>query len=401
MLTGLSLLCLVAGIFIIYNTTSTGASPPGRPHGGASAHRARRRARSFGCSWSEALVLGDARHRARHRRRHRPRPGLLVGMVTDSMGVIFQLRFPADTPGDDLRQLGVICGRRDRRDALRVSFTAFQVSRLNPLSGHAQEATRRPLAADSSRYLVAAGSSLIVISASALMLELGEFEVHRCWGQLWCDALERLRDRDRDSSRIVGGPCALGGTRPSCSGPRVEVAATSLFRAPTRTGVTVAAVALVLTVGIDRRRPSPTASIASDAPPTSRGFLAGDLIVSAVATEGGWLETPTGRPSSMSLRACRVCGGSRGRALPGQMFRGRAHCDRRIQRRLLRSRALSLLAGIGEGDAARAADLVYVVAAAVNISTNFADHFDVHVGDTVTLDTPTGRLSAASSWRRA
>src|SRR5262249_26548747 len=68
-------------------------------------------------------------------------------------------------------------------------------------------------------------------------------------------------------------------------GPEGRVAAESLLRAPTRTGVTVAAIALVLAVAIT------VASLSLSHRTCVKGyfvngFLASDLAVSAVATEG-------------------------------------------------------------------------------------------------------------------
>jgi putative ABC transport system permease protein len=94
MLTGLRLLCLVAGVYIIYNTTATGAVQralvmAGLRLIGADAGRLLR------LFMVEALVLGVGGTLlgipagivlAR----------LLTGMVADAMGVIFQLRFPIE-----------------------------------------------------------------------------------------------------------------------------------------------------------------------------------------------------------------------------------------------------------------------------------------------------------------
>src|SRR4029453_14907538 len=115
---------------------------------------------------------------------------------------------------------------------------------------------------------------------------------------------------------------ALGRPLPPPSGPAGQVAAASLVRAPTRAGVTVAAIALVLTVAIT------VASLSLSHRNSVRsyfvnGFLASDLSVSGVATEGGWLESPI--PGSVATELRMLPGVRRTemwRVLPGGRFRG-------------------------------------------------------------------------------
>jgi ABC-type lipoprotein release transport system permease subunit len=177
-------------------------------------------------------------------------------------------------------------------------------------------------------------------------------------------------------------------------GAEGRVAAESLFRSPTRTGVTIAAIALVLTVAITAASISLSLqrSIASY---FLGGFLAADITVSAVATEGGWLESPI--PDSLTDEVAAVDGVASVellRILPGQSFRGE-----RIA-----------LAGLSDGlfdpkrypsGWYRAGDPVTAAVAlragkGVNVSTSLADRFGLHVGDTVDLDTPSRSRSSAS-----
>jgi hypothetical protein len=93
-------------------------------------------------------------------------------------------------------------------------------------------------------------------------------------------------------------------------------------RAPTRTGVTVAAIALVLTLAIT------VASLSLSHRNSVRnyfvnGFLASDLAVTGVATEGGWLESPI--PAGIATDLRMIPGIRRTemwRVLPGVIYRG-------------------------------------------------------------------------------
>src|SRR5205814_3523961 len=67
-----------------------------------------------------------------------------------------------------------------------------------------------------------------------------------------------------------------------------RVAAEGLARSPGRTGVTAAVIALSLTLAVT------VSSVARSFRESERNWviLMGDLVVSSIATEGGWLETP-------------------------------------------------------------------------------------------------------------
>ncbi len=384
MLTGLSLLCLVAGVFIIYNTTSTGALHRAVVMAGLRRLGATQR-QVFSLFMFEAFVLGALGTAA----------GLAIGivlarllssMVTDSMGVIFQLRFASNVPHLDVPQLAVIAATGVAATLFASGFAARQVARVDPLQVLRFD-TRRPLRSVESRHLVAVWFALVLISVVTLVLEhrfksiaWGNFGATLWNGSVIVIAIPMVTAVARGLSNVLARGFGAAG----------EVAAGTLFRAPTRTGVTVAAVALVLTVGMT------VASLAYSFHRTTatyvQGFLAGDLIVSAVATEGGWLESPL--PETLVDELATVAGVERTgsvRALPGQMFRGE-----RI--------AIGAVSDVffapdrfppgwyREGDAAAAAPALRA-GTAVNISTSFADRFGVHVGDVVDLNTPTGSLA--------
>jgi putative ABC transport system permease protein len=383
MLAGLSMLCLVAGLFIIYNTTSTGAVHRALVMAGLRRIGATP-AQVFRLLMLEALVLGAVGTLlgiaagvvlAR----------LLVGMVTESMGVIFQLRLVADGQTVEPRQLAVIALVGIAATLFASAFAARLVARMDPLDAmHA--AALRPFAARPPRALVAWWLVLVVVSAAALV----------CQQQLKSSAWGNFGATLWNASVIViaiplvgwiGG--ALSRLLSRLFRAEGEVAAASLFRSPTRTGVTVAAVALVLTVGIT------VASLASSFHRSTatyvQGFLAGDLVVSAVATEGGWLETPL--PETLAHELATLPGVravESVRALPGQMFRGERIGVGAVTDAFFDPARLP--AGwYREGDPVRAAAALRAGEAA-NVSTGLADRFDLHVGDSIELETPTGKL---------
>ena len=384
MLTGMSLLCLVAGVFIIYNTTSTGALHRAVVMAGLRRIGATPR-QVFGLFMGEAFVLGSigtvlgigtgivlAR--------------LLTAMVTGSMGVIFQLRFPADQQAIDGRQLAVIAAVGVGATLFASAFAARQVARLDPLQVLRGQA-RWPLPTAASSRLVWVWLILVLVSVGALGLEQRLKSI--AWGNfgatLW-----------NSSVIVIAIPLvawlarALTTVLTRAFGAEGEVAATSLFRAPTRTGVTVAAVALVLTVGM--LLSSLEYSFHRTTETYVQGFLRGDLIVSAVATEGGWLETPL--PASVAREVADVpgvAGVATVRALPGQLYRGERIGVGAASDELIEPTRFPP-GWYREGDAAQAADAVRT-GRGVTISTSLSDRFDLHVGDSIELDTPTGPLA--------
>jgi putative ABC transport system permease protein len=383
MLNGLSLLCLVAGIYIIYNTTSTGA-----------VHRALAMARLrvvgadaatlFRLMLAEAAVLGTIGTLA----------GIgvglgmaavLSGMVTDSMGIIFQLRFPVERLAIDPPALAGIALVGVGAALFASLFAARYVARLEPLD--VLRSTVRSMPRLRSRPLVLWWLVLVGVSVAALVGQerWGSVALGNFGATLWNASVIVI------AIPLVGW---LGGTLsrvlPRLFGAEGRMAVESLLLSPARTGVTTAAIALVLTVGI--MLSSLTLSFRRSMNDYVGRVLAADLIVSAVTTEGGWLETPV--PGRLATEIAAVPGVQEVggfRVLPGQIYRG------------LRITVAGMTDGFfdparypsywyHEGDAARAAALIRA-GEGVNISTGLSDRTGLHVGDTIELDTPTGRLA--------
>jgi putative ABC transport system permease protein len=168
-----------------------------------------------------------------------------------------------------------------------------------------------------------------------------------------------------------------------------SVALANLAGSTTRTGVTVAAIALVLATQIVLT--SLSHSFRDSAGNYIEKLLSADLVVSAVTNEGGFLETPI--PVTLADEIGRLPGVrsvETVRAVPGQMFRG--------QRIGLLALSDGFFGTSGypsgwyhEGDPVTAATAIRA-GRGVNVSNALSDRFDVHLNDVITLDTPTGAV---------
>ncbi len=385
MLTGLSLLCLVAGVYLVYNTTSTGA-----------VHRALVMAslritgadpgQLFRLLMLEASILG-ALGTALGIPLGLALGRVLLDAVSTAMGIVFQLTLPVERLAVDAATLAPVAVAGVAAALFASWFAARRVTSLEPLE--VLRADRRTLAARiRPGRLVALWAALVAMSAIALGLEV---HLHSTgWGNagstLWWA-----------SSIVIAVPlvhaCAatLARLLARLFGPAGQVAAASLLRAPTRAGVTVAAIALVLTVAIT------VASLSLSHRNSVRsyfikGFLASDLAVSGVATEGGWLESPI--PGSVATELRMLPGVRRTemwRVLPGVMFEGERIAVAAGTDGLF-DPARYPPAWYRAGDATAAAHAIRA-GRGVNVSESFADRFDRRLGDVVALDTPTGVLT--------
>jgi putative ABC transport system permease protein len=174
---------------------------------------------------------------------------------------------------------------------------------------------------------------------------------------------------------------------PRAYGVAGRVAAASVTRVPVRAGMTVAAIAYVFAIAVT------LAAVNESYVRAARDFVSdlqdGDLVVSAVATEGGWLEAP------VSDGVVRLVGGVAGvarvegaRVVPGQHFRtGRIGIVALEPEALARLRARQWR----EGDLDRARKAL-AAGEGVAVSTVFANTYGTRVGDRIAIDAPTGRF---------
>ncbi len=384
MLTGLSTLCLVAGIFIIYNTTSTGAIARARPIAELRLIGADR-GTLFRLLMIESAILGFVGS-ALGVAIGIPLARLLAGTVTESMGVIFQLRFPVERLSID-PWLQVMIAAAGVVVALFASyFAAKRMTTMDPLdvvrTNAATLASSPPPAGLVRWWLV-----LVVVSIVAFGLE--DHFASIAWGNfgstLWNAAVI-----------VIAIPIVELASRlllrvlPRMFGAAGTVAAGSIARAPARAGVTVAAIALIVTIAI--MLSSLVVSCRESLRSYFAGVLSADLVVSAVATEGGWLETPV--PARIAGEIAALPGirdVETGRVISGQVYRGQ------------RIGLLALSDGMfeparyppgwyREGNAEEASAALRK-GDAVAISTSLADRFDLHVGQHIDLETPTGLVA--------
>jgi putative ABC transport system permease protein len=385
MLSGLSLLCLIAGAYIVYNTTST-----------ASVERAltmaqlrfvgadeRQLFRLLLCETFLLGVVGAALGEAY---------GLaLAYLLRGSLGVgfntIFQLRFPLDSiRADVLAQAGIMA--LGVLTAVGASYSAaVRVRKLDPLEVLRRASVSQTLGRRRSARLVMAWLAMITLSALAFGAEIAfkSFEWGNVGSTLW-----------NASVFVIAVPLVAWAARrlqkllPRVFGAEGRFAADSILRAPTRAGVTVAAISGVVTASLT------LASLSQSFQTSVRDYVAkaigGDLVVSAVTTEGGWLETPI--PGDLRAEIAAVPGVQRVeelRALPGQPFRDHRIGLLAVSDGLLDTEHLPAR-WYRRGDPAHAAAAVRAGAGA-NISLSLADWSGLDVGDEITLETPTGALT--------
>lgn len=384
MVTGLSLLCLVAGLYIIYNTTSTGVLHRALVYAGLRVIGADAR-QLFRMLMLEAIVvsmvgtaLGLANGIAL--------AWLLCGLVSQSMGVIFQLRFPVEALDVDARSMALTALVGIAAGVFASYFAARRVSLLEPLVVMRAEpwslAGRSP-----SLRLTLIWVVLVLLSAAALICEIRYHSI--AWGNvgstLWFASTIVIAV---PIVNVLAAPTARLLTR--LWGAEGRVAAESLFRSPTRTGVTVAAIALVFTIAVMFASVSYSHRRSVSTYFTS-GFLASDLAVSAVTTEGGWLETPLPAQIEQELGAIPgVATTATLRIVPGVMYGGQRIAVASLSDVLLDPSRFSP-GWFRAGDPVQAPAAVRD-GAGLLISVSFAERFGKHVGDVIEIATPTGPL---------
>jgi putative ABC transport system permease protein len=380
MLVGLSAVGLVAGMFVIYSTTSTGALQRG-----AAMARLRligvERAQLFRLLMFEALLLGLVGS-VLGILIAIPLAWLLTGTITDSLGVIFQLRFPVDTLVIQAQRQAAIATVGIGVALFASFFAARRMAMQHPLAA-IREA---PLMAEHVRSGRLVVSWVLLLAASGAAFWFEHHSKSIAWGNfgstLWnasviVIAVPLIRAISQPLSRFLLWAFGAAG----------DVAAGSLVRAPGRTGVTVAAIALILTIAI--MLSSLVVSCRESLRSYFSGFLASDLTVSAVSTEGGWLETPLpGRllGELASIPGIRAVAG--GRIIAGQPFLGQRIGLLALDD-LMFDAARVPSGWYREGDPVSAAGPLRAGEAAT-ISTSLSDRFNLHAGDTVELDSPTG-----------
>ncbi len=379
-----STLCMIAGLFIIYNTMSTAATR--RAYSIATLqHVGGDRGVLLRLLMIESFilaVLGVAVGLAGGTLLAR----WLTDLVTSSMGVVFQIRERVIDFAPQIPEQGLIASAAITATMLASFFSARRVTHLDPLDVLRTDAGM-VTSAVSVRRLIVWWIVLVGISAGALYVQVRTRSV--AWGNfgatLWFA-----------SSIIIALPIVrwsstlLSSWLPRTFGVSGRVAAESIVRSTARTGVIVSSIALVLTIGIFVStmalsfRRSVNAYFAS-------GFLASDLTISAISTQGGWLETPVDRHvATLIAEIPHVKSVDLLRVLPGQPYKGE-----RIA-----------IAGLSDGlfdldryppnwfieGNPRTAREKLLNGTGARISVSLSDRFDLHPGDPIEIETPSGVL---------
>src|SRR5881296_557715 len=379
MLDGLSLLCLLAGVFIVYNTSATAITQRARDLAIVIALGAERRT-IFGLVLIEAMILGVVASVMGIAFGYGLAHGLL-SLVANSMGVVYQTRFSVESLSLTWQQALSYAGLGTIGAVAAALVPARKASRLDPLDLMRPDFREKLAITSPNRLLLGIAFVLLALTAGALYVEQTTRSI--VWGNtaallLWVSAISLA------IPLMSGISTLLRHVFPRLFGFDGRVAVEGLRRSPGRTGVTTAVIALSLTLCVT------VSSVARSFRESERNWfiLMGDLVVSAVATEGGWLETP------LSPKVGDVLGSLPGvvrvetyRVLPGQTFR-----DSRIA-------VVAVSPGFVDTEQFRrqivAGDAEEAVRAVrsgsdVIVSDNLAERFGVGVGDEVTLPTPAG-----------
>lgn len=378
---GMSMLCVVAGLFIVYNATATGVVHRAPMIGalrviGADTRRLR------------ALLLGEAAALGAIGSVTGIAAGIafarvLVGLTATVMGTMVQMRF-------DVPALALAAPRQAAVGALGIAVAlaaawipARQAVRLDALAvAHGTTHDGRPPVT----LLLVVWAALVALSVAMLvagerwhLITLGAGGSTVWTGAALVGSVIFVSVLGERLPRILSRLCGVEG----------RVAAANVVRTPVRSGVTVAAIALVLAIALT------IACVTASYLVTAAAYITelhdGDLAVSAVSTEGGWLETPLAPQVADEIG--RVAGVRRVEAV--RIVAGESYRGGRIGLLAFPPEALARL-GPGlwrSGDRARGRAAL-AAGRAVVVSTIFADRFGLGVGDTVDLETPKGVLGA-------
>ncbi len=193
MLDGLSLLCLLAGVFIVYNTSATAVVQRARDLAIMLAVGAERRT-IFRLVLVEAALIGLAASvigvalgfgLAR----------VLLQLVAQSMGVIYQTRFTVESYTLTPSQVGWYCALGVLASVAAALAPARKASGLDPLELMRPDFRERLAMAAPARLLVTGGAVLLVLVLAAVRMELST----RSWcGETSRRSLRGVGDGARD-----------------------------------------------------------------------------------------------------------------------------------------------------------------------------------------------------------
>ncbi|MEO6026945.1 MAG: FtsX-like permease family protein [Candidatus Binatia bacterium] len=376
-----SALCLVAASYIVLSTTATGAAER------ANALAALRLIGADGALLARMLLLEAAALSV---------VGSLVGlvyglliakflagMVGVGFGAMFSLRFPdvplAIDPWEQAAYvvIGVLVGVAASWPAARrvATLEPAIVLRFGGLPPETAPRTGRLLAW--AALTIAIGALAIVLEVRLRSAAWGNFGLALWHGSLFLLAIPFVQ------------ACAWGWRRllPRIAGSAGRAAADGIARTPVRTGLAVAAI--VLTLSLSMMISTLVHSGARSVVEYFGTMIAGQLAVSGVTTDGGWLETPLEEEVGDLLAAVPgVRAVDTLRVVPGQWYRGERIALTVFSESTLGTDRIQP-SWYEEGDPTAAAQATRA-GTGVAISTSLATRMDVHVGMPLELDTPSG-----------
>lgn len=379
MLDGISLLCLFAGMFIVYNTMATAIAERAQDLAILHTIGAPRR-RIFTLVLGEAAIIGAIASLIgiglgvglAH---------LLTSLVAQSIGVIYQLRVSVDVLGLSGAQV-VWCMALGTGGAIAATIVpAAKASSLDPIELMRPDYRERMAVASADRAFLTAGALLIVGTMVAAYIERAQWSI--VWGNV-AASLWWLAGLILTIPAMTWIASGLQRILPRIFGLEGRIAAAGLRRAPARTGITAGVIALSLTVAVG------LASVARSFRESERNWfiLAGDLVVSAVGTEGGWLESPLSADVARVLRDLPgVAAVETYRALQGQEFRDARVAVVAVSPGFVDTAQFRSM--IVDGDADTAVQAIRD-GHEVLVSDSIAYRFGLHPGDEISVPTPKG-----------
>jgi putative ABC transport system permease protein len=379
LLDGISALCMLASIFIVSNTMATAITERAQALAvlrtlGASRRRiARLVLLEAAICGAVASVVGIALGAGL--------ASLLTAYVTQSMGVIYQLRLPPGGLAISVPHVAWYLLLGIGGAVAAAWIPARKAGQLDPIALLRHDYREQLIGRSADLACTVAGLLVVLASAGAIWMERQTQSA--AWGNtaasLWwiagiLFAIPAMSLFARVLERLL----------PRLFGVAGRIAGAGLRRAPARTGVTVAVIGLSLTLAVV------LSTLALSFRESERNWfiLTGDLMVSSVGTEGGWLESPLA--ADVGDRLAEIPGVEHVetyRALQGQPFRDTRIAVAAVSPAFVETPEFRH--SVVAGDPDRAIEAIQS-GREVLISDNLADRLSLAVGDDITVPTPAG-----------
>src|SRR5436309_8112176 len=243
MLDGLSLLCLLAGVFIVYNATATAITQRARDLAIVIALGAERRT-IFGLVLIEAMILGVVASVMGIAFGYGLAHGLL-SLVANSMGVVYQTRFSVESLSLTWRQAVWYTTLGTAGAVVAALVPARKASRLDPLDLMRPDFREKLAITSPNRLLLGIAFVFLALTAGAVYVERTTRSI--AWGNtaallLWVSAISLA------IPLMSGISTLLRHVFPRLFGFDGRVAVEGLRRSLGRIGVPTAVIALSLTL---------------------------------------------------------------------------------------------------------------------------------------------------------